>query len=433
MRVTKDGVDMKPELLVGQDGGRVHMDVYRDPAVFAEEMRRIFHKVWIYVGHESEIPSTGDYKTAYLGQVPVIVSRDEDMGVNVLVNRCAHRGTTVCQRASGNASYFKCEYHAWVYNNKGALTGVALRRGYADSELPKGIGLQRVPRVDSYQGLIFASLNPDVESLVDYLGPACSYLDDWARQTPSGRVDLRGGDWKLTYKGNWKLQAENSTEGYHPDFLHQAAVQVQVYNSNRRQVAAGQEGTAKPQRTATLNGLGRDLGRGHNVLEVPQVQLLARRRYPQHFIEELSNAYGEDRLGNVLGPPWRMLIFPNLAIAGSNIRVINPLSVDETDVRQYFVDLPTAPESVRAFRREQEQGFYGPSGYGGPDDVEMFERMQEGFKSATASLLDPWVLFTRQLEDEQEMPDGQRVGGHTSEIMQRAVYRGWVRQMTEGA
>lgn len=426
-----------PTELVDAELGRVNMNVYTDAEIFHLEMRRIYYQTWIYVGHESEIASAGDYLTTYIGQVPVIVSRDEDAAIHVLINRCAHRGTTVCQRERGTANFFKCEYHGWVYNNKGALTGVSLAKGYGEGELgdAQQIGLQPVAKVDSYQGLIFASLNPDVESLPDFLGNAKPYLDDWAAQAPDGVIQVEGNAYAHTFPGNWKLQAENNTEGYHPDFLHQAAVRVQIHNSQRARAARG-ESTDKPvrrKRIAAMEARGYDLGGGHNLIETPQVSVLAKKRFPQEFLDELAKAYGEDRVEALLGPPWRMTIFPNLAIAGSNIRVIQPLGPGETHVRQAYVDVPTAPESVREHRRVQEQGFYGPAGYGGPDDIEMFTRMQEGFRTAQAAALDPWLLFSRQATSEETLDNGVRAADSTSEITQRAVYRGWAQYMAQEA
>lgn len=423
---------MKPAELVDVDRGRVHMHAYTNAEVFHQEMRRIYYRTWIYVAHESEIAFPGDYKTTRLGQVPIIVTRDEDGGINVMVNRCAHRGTTVCQRDTGNANYFKCEYHGWVYDNKGALTGVSLRKGYDENELEHStIGLQPLPRVDSYQGLIFASVNPDVEPLEEFLGLAKPYIDAWANQSPDGEIAIQGGRWQFEYRGNWKLQAENNTEGYHPDFLHQAAVQVQIYNSNRSRAAAGKEARKKTPRIAALNARGIDLGNGHNLVETPQVSILAKRRYPADYIEALIDKHGEDGLDQVL-VPWRLTIFPNLSLGGGNLRVIQPVAPDHTLVRQYYVDLPTAPEGVRAFRHDQEQGFYGQAGFGGPDDVEMFERMQEGFNSGAAEILDPWLLFNRQVTNEVPGPNGELIADSTSEITQRAVYRGWHAYMASG-
>ena len=121
--------------LVDYERGRVHASVYTDADVFAEEMRRIFHRSWVYLGHESEIALPGDYKTTYIGQIPVIISRTEDGRMHGVVNRCVHRGTTVCQMERGNASYFRCEYHGWTYRNSGELIGITQKSGYAAEEL----------------------------------------------------------------------------------------------------------------------------------------------------------------------------------------------------------------------------------------------------------------------------------------------------------
>ena len=71
---------------------RVHRSVYNDPEIFELEMERIFNKVWTYVGHESQVRTPGDYWTVFVGRQPMIMIRGEDGRVNVLYNRCPHRG-----------------------------------------------------------------------------------------------------------------------------------------------------------------------------------------------------------------------------------------------------------------------------------------------------------------------------------------------------
>ena len=90
--VAAEGLRIVP--LVRDD--RVHGTIYTDPAIFEEEMERIFHRGWVFVGHEGEIPSPGDYRTCRLGRQPVIFVRGADGAVRVLMNRCTHRGTVVC-------------------------------------------------------------------------------------------------------------------------------------------------------------------------------------------------------------------------------------------------------------------------------------------------------------------------------------------------
>jgi len=89
----------------------VHQSVYNDPEIFAAEMQRLFENNWCYVAHESEIEKPGDFRTAAIGRIPVIVSRGDDGKVYVNVNACRHRGTLVCREERGNTRFFVCPYH----------------------------------------------------------------------------------------------------------------------------------------------------------------------------------------------------------------------------------------------------------------------------------------------------------------------------------
>jgi len=76
---------------------RVHGSVYTDPAIFEEEMDKIFSQGWVYVGHSSEIPRPGDFRVTDIGHQSVIMVRDDDGQVQLLMNRCVHRANAVCQ------------------------------------------------------------------------------------------------------------------------------------------------------------------------------------------------------------------------------------------------------------------------------------------------------------------------------------------------
>ena len=109
---------------------RVHGSLYTDRQVFADEIDRIFRRGWIFVGHESEIPKTGDWVTRRLGREPVIMLRAAEGGVHVLANRCAHRGTLLCwQDRGGGRKSFQCSYHGWVFGLDGKLRSLPGRSG----------------------------------------------------------------------------------------------------------------------------------------------------------------------------------------------------------------------------------------------------------------------------------------------------------------
>ena len=82
---------------------RIHAALYTDPRIFADELERTFHRGWVFVGHDSEIPRPGDFVTRTLGTEPVLMVRDRNGSVAVLVNRCMHRGTQLCTAVRGQA------------------------------------------------------------------------------------------------------------------------------------------------------------------------------------------------------------------------------------------------------------------------------------------------------------------------------------------
>ena len=100
------GTDRDYESLVKED--RVHSSIFTDEAIFEDEMERIFHKTWLFALHESEVPKEGDFKLLKLGRFPVIAVRDNNNEVQLLINRCRHRGAQVCEASQGNAKAFQC-------------------------------------------------------------------------------------------------------------------------------------------------------------------------------------------------------------------------------------------------------------------------------------------------------------------------------------
>ena len=166
---------------VAPEGDKVLSEMYTDEQVFNEEMDAIFDKTWVWVGHESEIANKGDYKTARIGRHSVIVSRDRKMNIHVLVNRCRHRGATICEKHKGNARSFVCPYHGWGYGQDGTLRAIPIAgpyEGVVDKENLPLISL----RMESYNGMIFATFNDDIEPLEDFLGGAKKWIDLFMKQ-----------------------------------------------------------------------------------------------------------------------------------------------------------------------------------------------------------------------------------------------------------
>ena len=395
---------------------RTHVSIYSDPAIFAEEMDKIFHTTWVYVGHDSEVPNVGDYKTTYIGQVPVIVTRDEQGEIQVLTNRCSHRGATVCNREKGKGASFICSYHGWEYGLDGSLLAVGLPRGYNPGELDfASLGLARAPRVGSYRGFIFASLKPEGRSLDEHLGAAKPYIDAYVDLSPEGELIVgQSGVNRHSYRGNWKIQVEGSVEGYHPTFTHSTAVEVMVRN-----------GAAFPANYQAQKLDGLDLGNGHSLLQLYSMpDEGVERRYPPGHIAALVERLGRERAYECMRNRWNLVIFPNLAILEYQIREIRPVAVDQTEVRLHHTLLKGALPEVNQRRVREHEFFYGPASFGGPDDYVIFDRIQEGYRADNV----PWVLLNRGYLSET-VENGIRKGQHTQETIQRAPYYEYRRLM----
>mgnify|MGYP003352213964 CR=1 FL=1 len=213
---------------------RVHAALYSDPAIFELEIERIFHRTWNYLALASEIPRSGDFVTRWIGRTPVLVTRDAKGNVNALVNACRHKGATVCRLEQGNARYHVCPYHGWAYDVTGKNVDIKDRASgaYAPAFDADDHDLIPVARVAIYKGMIFGSLSAEVAPLEEHLGDAKFFLDLHMEQAPQGMEVIPGRAW-YSYRGNWKMQAENGNDPYHETSTHGCFVAIQ---ERRRQI-----------------------------------------------------------------------------------------------------------------------------------------------------------------------------------------------------
>ena len=407
-------------------GRGVHREAYVDPAVFEAEQRNIFGRTWIYVGHESEVREPGAFKTSWIGRQPVILTRDQDNEVHVLFNRCSHRAATVCQDRCGISNHLRCGYHGWTFRMDGSLIGATFADGYDEEDFdPNDFALGRPARVDSYRGFVFASLASEGPSLTEHLGNATTYIDLFCDLAPTGRIEVGSpGRHQYGYEGNWKLQSENGVDGYHPNFVHQAYLEL-----------AGRGGAMKLFHGAS-QATAADLGNGHglldsrpNLADVHERAIRATAEGREH-LAQLIGRLGEERALEVArtngGQGFNLLVFPNLLIIQFQIRVVHPRQVDLTEIDVYPTLLEGATEALNTTRLRSHESFYGPAGGGAPGDLEMFRRVSEGLRVESME----WLPMVRGLRRTEEGANGELVGHITDEHPQRGFYRRWLQEMT---
>ena len=174
--LTQIDTSEKISSLIDSENGTLNRTIYSDEEIYKLEMERIFARTWNFMCHESQIPNVGDYVINYIGEDQVIVVRDKEENINVLLNTCTHRGNALCRTEQGNAKSFICSYHGWNFDLQGKVIGIpGLKDFYRDDFDKEAWGLKHAAKVDSFEGFVFANLDPEAPSLYDYLGDVGPY------------------------------------------------------------------------------------------------------------------------------------------------------------------------------------------------------------------------------------------------------------------
>ena len=205
---------------------------YTSGAFYQREVKRIFMKVWNFIGRADRIANPGDYFTLEFAGVPVIVVRDQDGRVRAHANSCRHRGALI-GFGEGNCRAFKCPYHSWVYGLDGKLLGapeIDCTRHFAFEDY----GLVPV-RLEEWAGFIFINFDAEAAPLSAWLGDLPEQL---ASYNFADMVCTRRVDYLL--ECNWKVYVENAMEAYHVATVHRSTLQKQKGRMAEQQVTRGE-------------------------------------------------------------------------------------------------------------------------------------------------------------------------------------------------
>jgi phenylpropionate dioxygenase-like ring-hydroxylating dioxygenase large terminal subunit len=396
---------------------RVNRAALVDDAVFQGEMRSIFDRCWLYVGHESEIPKLGDFRARDVGNRPLLFWHGHDGVKRVFYNSCRHRGALVCRVPEGNSRTLSCFYHAWTYRSTGALNGLPGEEGYGPTFDRACMSLLSPAQVDSYRGFVFACFDPGAVDLRTYLAGAADYLDLVADQAEA--LEIVPGAHEYSADANWKLFVENGLDGYHVLPVHTTYFEYLEKVEGSRPV---------------LGDVGEsfDLGNGHAAIKgrFPWARPVARwmpalgeqnRARVEAAYAELVRKHGPERAELIGRVDRNVLIFPNLIILdvmGVVVRKITPTSAGHTKITQWSLASAGEDADLRARRLENFITFQGPGGFATPDDLEALEACQAGYRAGAGV---PWSDISRGMHREHS---GQSCG-NSDERPIRAFWRQW--------
>jgi benzoate/toluate 1,2-dioxygenase alpha subunit len=363
--------------------------IYTDTELFERELARIFEGGWVYLAHESQLPGPDDYMTTLVGRKSILLTRNRQGTIKAFLNACPHRGTALCRSERGNKKILVCPYHGWSFDADGRNVFIKDHDsgGYSDAFEQGAHDLHALPKVETYRGFVFGSLNPQVGGLKAHLGAAAAFIDLLVDQSPDG-LEVISGSTSYRYRGNWKLQLENGVDGYHFTTVHQNYVRVLKQRSVRvqqtgvpEQLRSGFDSKARLDSAAGWY----DLDHGHTVFwfssTAPTEQLLWEQR------DAINQRVGPVRSNWMINRNRNLALFPNVQLMDQNstqIRVIRPISADLTEVKSYCFAPRGESAALREKRIRRFEDFFSGSGLATPDDLAIFEGMQVGLRANPA-------------------------------------------------
>ena len=130
--------------VIDLEKGMLDRSVFVDEQTYQDELEKVFGRAWLMIGHASLIPNPNDFFLSYIGEDPVIITRDSKGELHVFLNMCRHRGNRVVRADDGNAKNFMCTYHGWTFSNERKLVSVpGLQEAYYGELDVEHLGLWR--------------------------------------------------------------------------------------------------------------------------------------------------------------------------------------------------------------------------------------------------------------------------------------------------
>lgn len=384
----RDLVDDRPH-----DGVfRVNRALFRDTGLFDLEMKHIFEGGWVFIGLATQAEHPHDYFSGFIGRVPIIVSRDGEGVLRCFVNACPHKGVRLVQKLCGNARRHVCPYHSWTFDSAGANKNIKWQKSgcYGAGFDEENHDLAPVAKFGEYRGFLFASLNPDVPSLEDYLGEARKLIDLVVDKSPEG-VELVPGRVVFTYAANWKMQLENCSDQYHFTSTHPSYIRILEERAREQTVEVVQSSIGAAdfwqEDAAGVTGGTMSFTHGHvlNWGVMPVSSALPEFERAEELAERIGTAKR-----NWIFNMRNLTIFPNLQLAdnaSSQMRVIRPIAPGLTEMQTWCIAPRGESAEARRFRIRQYEDFFNPTGMATPDDTVCYEEAQYGMAEQDR----PWL------------------------------------------
>ncbi len=422
--------------------GLIPRDIFVDPGILRDELRRVFLPSWLFVGHTSQLKKPGDFFLSKMGRDSVIVVLDRAEQIRVLLNICRHRGMELCRYDEGNAAAFTCPYHGWTYATDGHLQGVPRFDTAYGSELTiEDWGLVQA-RVTVFHGTIWATFNEQAPTLEQFLGGMAFYLRD-LMQGPDGQDDgweVVEGIMKWRMACNWKLAAENFAGDTYHTTTHLSVDRLGISPSGEKR----RHTFAAVKLPVDVVGISIE-GKGHTV----RAQVFKDNyEYASMYatLPEVDEYYREQHQQRQrrLGDKARLMnrggvVFPSMhynSAGRTTIGIWVPVAPGEVEVWRWMFVPRNAPDPVKDMLRRYYLRYAGPAGMTEQDDMENWTSIQRSLEATSGNHLP--LNYQMGLGKERRgwpvdwLGEDAVVVPGTSENNQRAFYERWQQLMASG-
>jgi len=415
--------------MVDLEHGLLDRSIFSDQDIYQQELEKIFTRAWLWIGHESLVPNPNDFFCTYMGEDPVILTRDAHGTLHAMLNMCRHRGNRVVRADDGNAKNFMCTYHGWTYSSDGGkLVSVpGLQEAYYGELDVEHLGLIEVAHLDVYAGHVFATWDPEAPSLVDWIGDARYYLDLFWNRRDSGQQVYGPDKWVLPT--NWKMPSDNfGTDNYHTTISHRAFNIVTAQRVGQRPAPMFQNfGQANPMYSVRGHGVGGSFRpeRSDAPFVRNNVGDPAFTKYGQEIHPEIEQRLGTFRANRVtLGTT---AVFPNLAVhlGSTMVRLWLPRGPLKTEVWGFQVIDKAASREMKDLFRVHGMLAFGVAGMQEADDADNWNQCVQAGKSLTARKYMQILSMGLGKTEAQDVLPGYRSPHSSNEDRQRGLYQRW--------